>query len=145
MTIQSRSTRARNATLWTIQTLLAALFLFAGGMKLAVPIDLLLKQMPLPLPGLFLRFIGTCEVLGAFGLILPGLLRIRRELTSLAASGLIVIMIGATTLTLAVGGGATALMPFFVGLLLLFVARNRWIYFNASSEVATLRVKTSVA
>jgi uncharacterized membrane protein YphA (DoxX/SURF4 family) len=137
-----RRIRVKNAALWALQSLLAALFLFSGGTKLTVPIDVLLKQMPLPLPGLFLRFIGACEVLGAFGLILPGLLRIRRELTALAASGLIVIMIGATALTLAVGGGATALIPVTVGLLLLLIARSRWIYFNAPSEVATLRVET---
>ena len=40
------------------------------------------------------------EVLGAIGLILPGLLRIRPDLTPLAAVGLVIIMIGATALTL---------------------------------------------
>ena len=140
-----RSTRIKNATLWTIQGLLASLFLFAGGMKLTVPIDVLLKQMPIPLPGLFLRFIGCCETLGALGLILPGVLRIRREMTPLAASGLIVIMIGAITLTLAAGGGASALMPFTVGLLLLYVARSRWSGLTDLSSVPSLRVKTSAA
>jgi uncharacterized membrane protein YphA (DoxX/SURF4 family) len=138
-------TRIKNFALWTAQGILAALFLFAGGMKLTVPIDVLLKQMPIPLPGLFIRFIGTCEVLGAIGLILPGLLRIRRELTPLAASGLVIIMIGATTLTLAGGGGLSALMPFTVGLLLGFVARGRRPYLAGSSVPATLRMKTSAA
>jgi hypothetical protein len=68
-----------NYVLWTVQGLLALLFLFAGGMKLALPIEVLTKQMPLP--GLFLRFIGMAEVFGAIGLILPGLLRIRQGLT----------------------------------------------------------------
>ncbi len=88
-------------TLWTVQGLLALIFLFAGGMKLVLPIEALTKQMPLP--GLFLRFIGVAEVLGAIGLILPGLLRIRPGLTPLAAAGLVIIMIGATVLTLAGG------------------------------------------
>jgi acetyl-CoA acyltransferase len=39
---------------------------------------------PMPLPGPFLRFIGVAEVLGAVGLILPWLLRIRPSLTPLA-------------------------------------------------------------
>src|SRR5258706_3368555 len=48
------------------------------------------------LPGLFLRFIGTCEVLGGLAMVLPGLLEIRTGITPLAAAGLVIIMIGAT-------------------------------------------------
>jgi DoxX-like family len=110
--------------LWIVQGLLALLFLFAGGMKLVMPIEALTEQMPLP--GLFVRFIGVAEVLGAIGLILPGLLRIRPALTPLAAAGLIIIMIGATVLTLASGAVASALIPLGVGLLLAFVAYGRW-------------------
>ena len=84
-----------NVALWIVQALLAALFLFAGGMKLVMPIEELMKQMPLPLPGWFLRFTGVVEVLGALGLILPGLLGIRPGLTPLAAAGLVIVMIGA--------------------------------------------------
>ena len=111
--------------LWIVQGLLALLFLFAVSMKLIVPIELLTAQMPLPLPGLFLRFIGTAEVAGALGLILPGLLRIRPILTPLAACGLVIIMIGATVVTLAGGGGVSALVPLMVGLLCTFVAYGR--------------------
>jgi uncharacterized membrane protein YphA (DoxX/SURF4 family) len=113
-----------NRALWIVQGLLAAIFLFAGGMKLIMPIEEMTRQIPLP--GLFLRFIAVCEVLGAIGLILPGLLRIRPGLTPLAAAGLVVIMIGATVLTLATAGIATALMPLVVGLLAAFVAYGRW-------------------
>lgn len=111
--------------LWILQALLAMLFLFAGSMKLIVPIEMMTAQMPLPLPGLFLRFIGTCEVAGALGLILPGLLRIRPMLTPLAACGLVIIMIGATVVTLAGGGGVSALVPLVVGLLCTAVAYGR--------------------
>jgi len=65
-------------------------------------------------------------VLGAIGLILPGLLGIRPGLTPLAAAGLVLIMIGATVLTLASGGVAPALIPLVVGLLSAFVAYGRW-------------------
>lgn len=81
-----------NYALWIVQGLLAIVFLFSGGMKLVLPIEAMTRQMPLP--GLFLRFIGVAEVLGAIGLILPGLLRIRQGLTPLAAAGLVIIMIG---------------------------------------------------
>jgi hypothetical protein len=52
--------------------LLALVFLFAGGMKLVMPLEELTKGAPVQLPGLFLRFIGVCEVLGAIGLIVRG-------------------------------------------------------------------------
>ena len=116
--------------LWIVQGLLALLFLFAGGMKLVLPLEELTAQMPLP--GLFVRFIGVAEVLGAVGLILPGLLRVRPGLTPLAAAGLVAIMIGATVLALAgvvpPGGGGVGpvLIPLVVGLLSAFVAYGRW-------------------
>ena len=49
--------------LWIVQGLLAALFLFAGGVKLVMPIAELEKQAGMP--GWFLRFIAVAEVLGA--------------------------------------------------------------------------------
>jgi len=55
----------RNITLWVIQGLLAALFLFAGSMKLVLPIEAMAG--PVSLPGWFLRFIGVAEVAGAIG------------------------------------------------------------------------------
>jgi len=51
-----------NIALWILQVLLALVFLWAGGMKLALPVEEMTKQMPLP--SLFLRFIAVCEVLG---------------------------------------------------------------------------------
>jgi uncharacterized membrane protein YphA (DoxX/SURF4 family) len=115
-----------NIALWIVQVLLAGLFLFAGGMKLVIPIEEMMKQMPLPLPGWFLLFTGVVELLGAIGLILPWLLGIRPGLTPLAAAGLVIVMIGATIYTVAAGDIATALIPIAVGLLAAFVAYGRW-------------------
>ena len=109
--------------LWVVQGLLALLFLFAGVVKLVLPLSQM--TMPVPLPGLFLRFIGVAEILGALGLILPGLLRIRPGLTPLAAAGLVIIMIGATVITLLGGAVAPALFPLVVGLLTAAVAYGR--------------------
>ena len=110
--------------LWIVQVLLAALFLFAGGMKLILPLEQLAG--PVALPGLFVRFIGVVEVLGGLGLLLPGLLRIRPGLTPLAAAGLVIIMLGAVVVSLMSGTVATALIPLVVGLLAAFVAYGRW-------------------
>jgi hypothetical protein len=119
-----RGRSTMNVALWIVQGLLAALFLFAGGAKLVLPLD----QMagPVTLPGWFLRFLGVAEVLGALGLVLPGLLRIRPGLTPLAAAGLVIIMIGATVVTLVGGMVAVALMNVVVALLAAFVAYGRW-------------------
>ena len=116
--------------LWIIQILLGLLFLFAGGSKLIMPIEqmaeLARQSGQTPLPGFLLRFIGVAELLGGLGLILPSLLRIRPSLTALAAAGLVIIMIGATVITLSSGTIAPALFPLIVGLLLVFVAYGRW-------------------
>ena len=119
------TTRRAGIALWIVQGLLALVFLFAGGMKLVMPLEELTKGLPVQLPGLFLRFIGVCEVLGAIGLILPGLLRVRPGLTPLAATGLVIIMIGATVLTLVGGQGMLALAPLIIGVLAAFVAYGR--------------------
>ena len=110
--------------LWTTQILLALLFLFMGGMKLVLPTEALTEGTPVP--ALFTWFIGVMEVLAAFGLVLPGLFKIRPELTPLAAAGLVVIMIGATAITAMTMGVAMALFPFVVLLLTAFVAWGRW-------------------
>jgi hypothetical protein len=107
-----------------VQTLLALLFLFAGGMKLIMPVEEMTAQVPMP--GLFLRFIGVCEVLGAIGLIAPGLTGIRPGLTPLAAAGLVIIMVGATVITVMYMPPSWALLPIVTGLLASFVAYGRW-------------------
>ncbi len=112
-----------NVALWIVQVLLALLFLFTGGMKLSVPIETLTEQ--LPMPGLLVRFIGAAEVLGALGLVLPGLTGIRPGLTPLAAAGLVVIMIGATVITVVTMDATMALFPAVTGLLAAVVAYGR--------------------
>jgi hypothetical protein len=112
-----------NVALWVVQVLLAALFLFAGVMKLVMPIEELTGQVAMP--GWFIRFIGVAEVLGGLGLILPAFLRIRPGLTPLAAAGLVVIMIGAVVISLPMGL-MTALIPLVVGILAALVAYGRW-------------------
>jgi uncharacterized membrane protein YphA (DoxX/SURF4 family) len=111
--------------LWIVQALLALVFVSAGSMKLMMPLDELTTQ--LQLPGLFIRCVGLAELVGGLGLILPGLLRIRPNLTPLAAAELVHVMLAATLLTLATDGDAVlALVPLVAGLLAAFVAYGRW-------------------
>jgi uncharacterized membrane protein YphA (DoxX/SURF4 family) len=111
-------------SVWVVQGLLAAVFLMTGSMKLLLPIAALTQGMSY-LPGVFVRFLGASELLGGLALVLPGLLRFRSVLTPLAAAGLVIIMIGATVLSLPLGV-ALALMPLVVGILAAFVGYYRW-------------------
>ena len=117
-----------NILLWVVQILLTALFLFAGGIKLALPIETLSSMGPpnqVHLPGLFLKFIGLCEVLGGLGLVLPGLFRTRQHLTPLAAFLLAIIMVGAVVVSVMGPGVGAAVQPFVALVLCLFVGYGR--------------------
>jgi uncharacterized membrane protein YphA (DoxX/SURF4 family) len=117
-----------NILLWIIQILLALLFLFAGITKLVMPIDVL-ESMGSPnavkLPGLFIKFIGLVETLGALGLFLPGIFHRQTYLTPLAAAGLALVMIGAVVVTIMGDGIVMAITPIIVLLLCVFVAYGR--------------------
>jgi uncharacterized membrane protein YphA (DoxX/SURF4 family) len=115
-----------NRALWVAQIVLALVFLAAGLTKLFMSSAALEAAMPAQLSVAFLRFLGVCEVLGAIGMILPGLLRIRPWLTPLAAAGFVLIMIGAVYYTIVLDGLAPALFPLIVGVLSIFVAYGRW-------------------
>jgi uncharacterized membrane protein YphA (DoxX/SURF4 family) len=83
--------------LWVVQGLLAVAFLGAGAMKLSQPKEKLAKNMAWveDFSQGTVRLIGTLEVLGAIGLVLPALSGVLPWLTPLAALGLVVLMIGA--------------------------------------------------
>jgi uncharacterized membrane protein YphA (DoxX/SURF4 family) len=116
--------RRLNVVLWILQGLLALLYLVAGGSKLWMTVEQMTADVPLP--GLLLRFIGVAEIVGAFGLVLPGFFGIRPGLTPLAALGLLCIMTGATLITFVAMGPAMAVGPFTVGVLVAFVFYGRW-------------------
>ncbi|MFG1706532.1 DoxX family protein [Nonomuraea sp. M3C6] len=87
-----------NLALWIIAGLLALLFLGAGLMKLSQP------KAKLAASGMAwtedfsagaVKGIGGLELLAAIGLILPAALNIAPVLTPLAATGLVLVMIGA--------------------------------------------------
>lgn len=87
-----------NGTLWTLQGLLALVFLVTGAVKIVLPKDRLAAMMGwvenVSQP--VVRLIGVVEILGAVGLILPSLTGIMSWLTPLAAAGLAMTMVGAS-------------------------------------------------
>jgi uncharacterized membrane protein YphA (DoxX/SURF4 family) len=87
-----------NVVLWIVAALLAVAFGVSGAMKVLRPAPKLVEMgmgwvddMPLRM----VRTIGVLEILAALGLILPPLLGIAPILAPLAATGLVLIMIGA--------------------------------------------------
>ncbi|MEV0270482.1 DoxX family protein [Hamadaea sp. NPDC050747] len=90
---------------WILAGLLALFYAYAGGKKIAQSPDQLrpmmgwVDQVPLPL----VRTIGTLEVLGAIGLILPKLTGILPGLAIAAAIGLALIQVGGIALHLSRG------------------------------------------
>ena len=86
-----------NIALWIVAGLLAIAFLGAGVMKLTQPKEKLQTNMGWveDFSVLQVKGIGALELLGAIGLIVPGVTGIAPILVPIAALGLAVIMIGA--------------------------------------------------
>lgn len=73
-----------------------------------------------------MRFIGASEFLGALGLLLPALNRIKPGLTPLAAAGLVLIMLLAATFHVARGELFALPINFALGGIAAFVAWGRY-------------------
>jgi uncharacterized membrane protein YphA (DoxX/SURF4 family) len=115
-----------NILLWILQCLLGLLFIFSGSMKFVMTVAEMNSQGPIYFPGVFLHFIGVCEILGGIGLILPSALRIEPRLTPLAAAGLAIITAGATVITLMGPMKGMVVVPLVTCLLCIFIAWGRW-------------------
>jgi uncharacterized membrane protein YphA (DoxX/SURF4 family) len=117
-----------NIVLWIVAALLAVAMLGSGGMKVVRPTEALKPQMGWidDFPAGSHKIIGTLEVLAAIGLILPPALDIAPILAPIAATGLVVIMIGA--IVVHVRRKENQALPINVILLLLsaFVAWGRF-------------------
>lgn len=113
-----------NVVLWFVQGFLALFFAAASGApKLLMPYDAL--PMPIALPELFVRLIGVCEVLGALGLVLPGISGVRPGLTRVAATCLVLLTLCAATYQLLAQQPANAVFALVMGALCASVAYGR--------------------
>jgi len=117
-------------SLWLVQVLLAVAFGMAGIMKSTMPIAQLSQKLAWTgaLPPVLVRFIGSCELAGAIGLIVPAIVRIKPILTPLAAAGLVLVMTLATAFHISRGEYGALPITIFFGLLAAFVTwgRLRW-------------------
>lgn len=112
------SSRAANAGLWTLQVLLAAVYAFSAFGKLTADAQNVagFEAMGLGTAGMYV--IGTLELAGAIAMFIP-------RLTGLAALCFVALMTGAVIITLAIGGGALAVIPAVVGVVAAVVAYGR--------------------
>jgi hypothetical protein len=114
-----------NIGLWVLQGFLGLFFgLASGAPKLFMPIEAL--PTPVPMSQEFLWFVGACEVLGAIGLILPGVLRVWPGVTALAAACLVALTICATVAQLMGGNPGSAAFAVGMGVVCAVVAYGRW-------------------
>lgn len=109
-----------NVTLWTIQIVLAFVFVSAGTVKVFLPKEKLIHFMKTfkDFAPRTIHIIGTLELLGAIGLIVPALTGILPWLTPLAAACLILTMIGA----IVVNAQQKEMRPIGLNLLLMLLA-----------------------
>jgi hypothetical protein len=96
---------------WIIAALLAAFYLYAGGIKIVQSREQLQPMMAWvdTTPMWLVRTIGGVEVLGAAGLILPPLTGVVPSLALAAAIGFVVLQILATGVHLSRGDKMIAL------------------------------------
>jgi hypothetical protein len=119
-----------NIAIWIAQGLLAFAFLAAGGMKLASPREKLIasgKSMAWAedFSAASIKLIGTAEVLGAVGVVLPAAVGIAPVLSPIAAIGLAVVALGAVVVHLRRREPGAVGAPLLLCLIAIFVAVTR--------------------
>lgn len=118
-----------DVVLWIIAGLLAVAFLGAGFMKATKSRSELQPKMAWveDFSDSAVKGIGVAEALGAVGLVLPALTGIAPILTPIAATGLLLTMIGAVVVHLRRGEGMGAAAPaLLLGVLSAVVAWGRF-------------------
>ena len=120
-----KTSKTMNIILWITQGLLAAIFIWAGFMKLFKP-----EELPFPWVKDNTNLVvltGIVDLLGGLGIVLPTLLRIQPKLTIAAAYGIIVLMTVASVFHISRGEAKDIGFNIFTALLAVFVAWGRQI------------------
>ena len=122
-----KKSKTWNVILWIAQVLVAGMFLMVGLMKTFTPLQELSKIMPMAaeMP-LLTRFIGLSELAGGLGLLLPAALRIRPQLTVLAAAALGFVMVLALIYHLVRGEFSAIGTNIVLGVVAAFIAWGRY-------------------
>ncbi len=128
MANQTKTSTGLNITTWALQALMALLFLMGGLYNISQPIEVLAPKMSYVnyFPIWAVKLIAASEVLGAIGLLLPDILRIKTILTPLAALGLALVMLFATIYHITHGEANEAPMTIVLGIIVSFIAWIRY-------------------
>jgi uncharacterized membrane protein YphA (DoxX/SURF4 family) len=119
-----------NTILWILQALLAVVMVGPGLQKLSQTKDQLVASGSVDWAEDFtpaqIKTIGVLEVAAAIGLLLPPILDVAPVLSALAATGVVLTMIGAGKTHLRRGERSRVPVSVVIGLLALFVAVERF-------------------
>ncbi len=117
-----------NAAIWIAQGILAAVFLAAGLLKLTQPREVLQQKTPYveDFTDGQVKAVGTVEVLGAIGVVMPAALGVAPILTPIAACGLALIMVFAAATLIRRGEYAHVALNVIIFALAVFVAIERF-------------------
>lgn len=116
-----------NISLWVSQVILAIFFIMTGAVKLFLPLDGLVEQMPWvnDVPSALVRFIGLAELAGGLGLVLPAITKILPWLTSLAGAALALVLVFAIAFHIFRGEFPNIILNLVLVALTLYVAYGR--------------------
>ena len=124
---QQKSSKAIHITLWIAQVVLAALLVMGAVMKF-MPIEKIAPMMPwmAQVSPMSVRLLGLVDLLGAIGIIIPSLLRIKPQLTPWAALCIIVLMLSASIFHVSRGEASAIGFNIFCALIATFIAWGRF-------------------
>lgn len=123
--------KTRNTIVWVVSGLLAVAYVLAGATKVIIDPDTAAQQFEsFGLPAPMAMFIGLCEMAGGVGLLIP-------RLAGLAASGLVIIMLGAVYSHVTHTPIAEALPALILGSLCAFVAYSRGLPFRSRAAIGS--------
>lgn len=129
-----------NTALWTGQILLALVFALSGFGKVSQPVAKLQARMNWTkhVAPLFIRLIGSLEIAGALGLILPKATGYLPWLTPVAAVGLVLTMMGAILTHVRLHEAKAVSVPIVLLLLALFIAVGSFVFVPGGERARAL-------
>jgi uncharacterized membrane protein len=121
------SSKTMHVTLWVAQVILAAFFIMGAVLKFQ-SIEKTAAMMPWvgQVPALVVRLLGMIDLLGAAGLILPSLLRIKPQLTPWTAVYIIALMLCAIIFHVSRGEASVIGVNIFCVVVAAFIAWGRF-------------------
>ena len=124
----SKTSKGLHITLWVVQIIVAALFMWTAFIKLSLPVEKLAAMFPWTgeVSRGFVVFTAICDLLGGLGLLLPSLLRVKPVLTPWAAVGCTALMLSAIVFHVSRGEASVIGFNIFVMALTVFIAWGRF-------------------